>query len=150
MKAYIFDTIERYKRFSISLDVQTFLCNKSWHVFNDTGDKEIYIFENDGTLIISINGKVSMAKWKFISANQSILINSYQDSYLLKAAFVDDKLLVFEIDGTNQFSFMINEQDSYNFVPKTLSDIKSCPLPLFVRFPFLCASPFSDGIKLDS
>lgn len=44
MKTYLFDTFNRYKRFSEKLDAKTILCNKSWWVFNDSGEKEVYIF----------------------------------------------------------------------------------------------------------
>ena len=43
MKTYLLDILNKYNRFSESLDVKNILCNKSWLAFNDTGDKELYI-----------------------------------------------------------------------------------------------------------
>ena len=70
MKTYLYDTFHRYKRFSEELDAKTILCNKSWWVFNDSGEKEIYIFNTNGTLIISVSGRVTNATWQYISANK--------------------------------------------------------------------------------
>lgn len=38
MKTFLFDTFNKYKRFSESLDVETILCNKTWFVFNSSGN----------------------------------------------------------------------------------------------------------------
>ena len=37
MKTYLFETLNRYKRFSESLDAKAVLSNKAWVVFNDEG-----------------------------------------------------------------------------------------------------------------
>ena len=63
MKTFLFDTFNKYKRFSESLDVETILCNKTWFVFNSSGEREIYIFQENGKLKISLNGKVTHATW---------------------------------------------------------------------------------------
>ena len=83
MKTYIFNAINRYKRFSENLEVQSAICNKSWWVFNDSGEKELYIFQEDGTLYITLNGKVTNGTWKYISANKSLIIGTESQSYML-------------------------------------------------------------------
>ena len=123
MKTYLFDTFNRYKRFSEKLDVKTILCNKSWWVFNDNGDKEIYIFQKDGTLIISIKGRVSYSTWNYISANQSIIITSAQQAYMVIPAFVDGNILALQVDGTNEYAFLIDENVLKQLVFKTYNDI---------------------------
>jgi hypothetical protein len=122
---YLLDIVNKYKRFSESLDVKTILCNKSWWVFNDTGEKEIYIFQEDGSLIISLNGKVTNANWKFISANKSLLINTDKQSVMVHSAFIDNVLFALQLDGTNQFSFLIDESNRESFKPKSLTDIQN-------------------------
>jgi hypothetical protein len=123
MKTYIFDTFNRYKRFSEELDAKTILCNKSWWVFNDNGDKEVYIFQTDGSLIISIKGKVSYSTWKYITANQSIIITSGEQAYMVKPAFVDGNILALQVDGTDEYAFLIDEQKFKELVFKTYNDI---------------------------
>ena len=111
MKTYLLDSINRYKRFSENLDVKTILCNKSWWVFNDSGEKEIYIFQEDGSLIISVNGQVTNANWKFISANKSLIINTEKQSVMVHSAFMDNVIFALQLDGTNQFAFLIDESN---------------------------------------
>jgi hypothetical protein len=123
MKTYLFDTFNRYKRFSEKMDAKTILCNKSWWVFNDNGDKEVYIFQTDGSLIISIKGKVSYSTWKYISANQSIIITSGDQSYMVKPAFVDGNILALQVDGTDEYAFLIDERKLKELVFKTYNDI---------------------------
>ena len=82
MKVYILDTINKLQRFSEKLDVKTILCNKSWCVFNDSDEKEVYIFQEDGNLIISNSGKVTKGSWQYLSANKSIIINGNNQSYM--------------------------------------------------------------------
>ena len=50
MKTYLLETLNRYKRFSESLDAKAVLSNKAWVVFNDEGEKQVYIFQEDGTV----------------------------------------------------------------------------------------------------
>ena len=88
MKAYILDSLNRYKRLSEVLDVKTVLCNKSWWVFNDIGEKELYIFQESGKLIISVSGKVTNATWEYVSANKSLIISADKQSYMLHPAFM--------------------------------------------------------------
>ena len=87
MKTYILDSINRLKRYGENLDAKTILCNKSWQIFNDTGEKELYIFQENGDILLSTNGIVSQGKWQYISANKSILISVKDKSYMLHPSF---------------------------------------------------------------
>ena len=123
MKTYFLDTLNRYKRFSEKLDAKTILCNKSWWIFNDSGEKEIYIFQENGSLIISFNGKVTHATWQYIPANKSLVISTSKESYMLHPAFVDENIFALQQDGTNKFAFMIDESQKSNFAPKSLREL---------------------------
>ena len=123
MKTYIFNAINRYKRFSENLEVQSAICNKSWWVFNDSGEKELYIFQEDGTLYITLNGKVTNGTWKYISANKSLIIGTADQSYMVHAAFIDATLLTLQVDGTEECAFLVNETNKQTYLPQTYSDI---------------------------
>lgn len=123
MKTYLYDTKERYKRFRESLDVKTIICNKSWNIFNDSGEKEIYIFQEDGSLILSNNGKVINGTWKYIPANKSIIINGSDQSYMLHPTFMDEIIFVLQVDGTQQCAFLIDENNKQSFKPKTYAEL---------------------------
>ena len=64
MKTYLLDTIDRFKRFSQSLDVKTILCSKAWYVLNEDGDTENLIFQEDGIILVSVNGSTKKYIWK--------------------------------------------------------------------------------------
>ena len=115
MKTYLLDILNKYNRFSESLDVKTILCNKSWLAFNDTGDKELYIFQENGSLIVSINGKVINGTWQYISTNKSIILSFKGQAYMLHPSFFDKTIFALQQDGTNRYAFMIDEQQSQSF-----------------------------------
>jgi hypothetical protein len=123
MKTYLFDTFNRYTRFSENLDVKTILCNKSWWVFNDSGEKELYIFNTDGTLIIAVSGRVTNATWQYIPANKSIVVTGNAQSYMVHPAFCDNMLLALQVDGTNQYTFLIDEKSILSTNLKTFNDL---------------------------
>ena len=123
MKTYLFDTFNRYKRFSEELDAKTILCNKSWWVFNDSGEKEVYIFNTDGTLIIAVSGKVTNATWQYIPANKSLIISGNNQSYMVKPAFYDQMIFALQVDGTNDYAFLIDENKLPSTNLKSLSDL---------------------------
>ena len=124
MKTYLFDTFNRYKRFSEKLDAETILCNKSWWVFNDSGEKELYIFNTDGTLIIAVSGKVTNATWQYIPANKSLIISGNNQSYMVKPAFFDNQIFALQVDGTNDYAFLIDENNLPSTSLRSLADLK--------------------------
>ena len=125
MKTYLLDILNKFQRFGENLDVKTILCNKAWLIFNDSGDKEVYIFQEDGTLLVSVNGEVSNATWQYVSANKSLIISSDGHSYMLRPSFMDDVIFVLQQDGTNKFAFMIHEEQSKHFHPKSLAELNA-------------------------
>ena len=126
MKTYLLETLNRYKKFSESLDAKAVLSNKAWVVFNDEGEKQVYIFQEDGTVLITTNGIGSVKTWKYIPANKSILINGEDNSFvMLRTAFVDENILAFQLDGTDRYAFMIDENNKALFAPKTLEELNT-------------------------
>lgn len=123
MKTFLLDIAERFRRFDEQLDVKTLLCNKLWQVFNDSGSKEVYIFQEDGSLIISVDGRVTKANWQYIAANRSLLIEVTEQSYMLRPFFQDNFLFTLQLDGTREFSFLMNEKQMKSFPIQSLSDL---------------------------
>lgn len=123
MKAYLLDTFKRFKRYSDTLDVKTNLCNKTWLVFNDEGEREVFIFNEDGTMIISCNGLVTNSSWKYIPSNNSIVITTPKQAYMLHPAFLNGIVFALQLDGVEQYSFLITEQNAQHFEPQTLTQL---------------------------
>ena len=110
MKTYLLDTIERYKRFSQSLDVKTILCSKAWYVLNEVGDTENLVFQEDGTVLVSVNGSLKKYKWLYIPQNQSLsIMHTDTDGTMLKPAYIDSKVLAFQKIGTKECMFLIDD-----------------------------------------
>lgn len=123
MKLYVFDTINRYKRYSETLDAKTKICNRSWIVFNDGGEKEVYKFKEDGTINVVLSGRVTRGTWEYDPTDKTIIISASNQSYMVHPAIYDGLLLALQVDGTNECSFLIEENNSQNFVPKTYDEL---------------------------
>ena len=115
MKLYLFDTINRYKRYSETLDVKTKICNRPWIVFNDGGEKEVYKFKEDGTINIVLSGRVTKGTWEYDPTDKTIIISASGHSYMVHPGMYDDMLLALQVDGTNECSFLIEENNSQKF-----------------------------------
>lgn len=126
MKTYILDTIDRFKRYSQTLDVQTILCQKAWYVLNEDGDDEKLIFQKDGTIIVSINGTTKTYQWEYIPSMQSVHIKySQSEGIMLKPAFLDGIILAFQKTGTNECMFLIDDSTEKTVKINTLSSVKN-------------------------
>lgn len=123
MKTFLLKIPQRLKLKSQELDVQAALCDKAWTVFNDDGVKQLFIFQTDGTLIISTNGVVVNSSWRFIPANKSIIITSDDKSGMYHPAFLDGVVFALQQDGNNACLFMIDENNQQSFLPKTLTEL---------------------------
>lgn len=127
MKAFLFDSLNRFRKYSEELDtkaeIRKCLCDKAWQVFNNSGDKEVYIFQEDGSLIISINGNITRGSWEYLSVNNSIAISASNQAYMVHPAFLDNILFALQVDGTENYAFLIDQKNAKNFAPKSLDDL---------------------------
>lgn len=125
MKTYLFDSLARFKRFSENLDIATTLSNKTWVVFNDSGERELYIFQTDGSVYITTNGIGYQGTWKWLPANQSLIIHRKDTVFMLHPQIVEKCVLVLTLDGTKDCVFLIEDQNRQNFAPKTLTQLQN-------------------------
>lgn len=125
MKTFLLSIPQRLRLKSQELDVQAALCDKSWTVFNDEGVKQLFIFLPDGTLLITTNGIVYNSTWKYISANQSIVITSDEKSVMFHPAFLDDVVFALQQDGESSCLFMIDERNRMSFLPRSLAELNA-------------------------
>ncbi len=127
MKTFLFDSLNRFRRYSQELDtmaeIRKCLCGKAWLVFNNSGDKEVYIFKEDGSLIISINGSVTKGSWEYLSENKSVIISASNQEYMVHPAFLDNILFALQVDGIENYAFLIDQKNTQNFAPKSLNDL---------------------------
>ena len=123
MKTYLMSIPDSIKGISDKLNIKALLCDKSWVIYNDEDTKIVFIFEKSGSIIISQNGVVEKAKWEYVKANKSILIENNGQTLLLHPTFVDDVLFILQQDGTNLHIVMIDEKEVEGLMLKTLEAI---------------------------
>lgn len=92
-------------------------------MFNDSGEKEIYKFREDGTVLISVNGIGSESRWKFDPVDNSVEINADGRIYTFIAAFVEGVVFALQLDGTDEYTFLIDQANQSSFTPKTKSEL---------------------------
>lgn len=125
MKTYICNIPNFIKNFSKVLDYKTVLCDKIWHVLRDDQTNETYIFRQNGEILISVNGITSIGKFTILPMG-AILIAISGTNYLIRPYNSELKdILAFNLDGTNQFSFLINEKSSLADTIKTHQQLEN-------------------------
>lgn len=122
MKAYLMSLPKSLKGISDRLNVRSLLCAKTWVVFHEE-KKVIFIFQKDGSLIVSQNGVASKGKWEYIKSNKTILVEAVDVMLLLHPTFVDDVLFILQQDGTDGYFVLIDEKQIGKFVQKTIAAI---------------------------
>lgn len=113
MKTYFINSIKQVSINSHSLDITSTLKTHEWIVFNeDTSFIEKFLFVDDDKLLVSVNGKSSYSKWKYVKVNSSLIIDDDQNKYLLKIVVCNKDIIVLNVDSTNEYSFLINSKSS--------------------------------------
>lgn len=115
MKTFLYSIPNKIQSFSRKLDVKAALCGKSWEVFNDEGVKQLFIFNEDETILITNNGKVLDARWKFVPQNSSILITTDEETLMFRPAFFNKDVFALKQDGVERYLFLIDEVKKPDF-----------------------------------
>jgi hypothetical protein len=109
MKTFIADIIPKIQRFSQKLDDLTKLTNQQWVSLGDIADeKRVFIFRGNNQLLISVNGIVEKGSWDYLG-NQSLLIETKNENYLMKQGFLDEDIFALKLDSTDTYAFFVNE-----------------------------------------
>ena len=115
MKTFIIDSLKEAMNLNKKLDSIAILQNKEWTVYTDEITvTEKYIFLKGGKLINSINGISKYYKWEYIQINSSIIIENDFSTLLFKIVYCDKSILILNLDGTQEFCFLINSTNSDN------------------------------------
>jgi len=109
MRTFIADIIPKIQRFSQRLDDLTKLTNQHWVSLGDINQtKRVFIFRANNQLLISDNGIVEKGSWEYLG-NQSLLLDTKSESYLLKHGFFDENVIALKLDSTDSYAFFVNE-----------------------------------------
>ena len=110
MKKYINNLIPRLREHSESLDRKELFIDIPWVFIDESLQQQKYIFKRDGSLIMSLNGKVTIGTWEYLSAARSLLIDRVEEKILLNQHFIDAAVMVLKRDGSsNELFYFANE-----------------------------------------
>lgn len=125
MISIIKDYLNKIAVHSESLSRTEKYIKKPWVHIDDNGNYHKYIFNPDGDLFMSFNGKVEIGKWKYLPEADLIFIDRLSDKILLKQSFFDESVMILKIDGTSEDLFVLANENiipDLN-VPKYLSSL---------------------------
>ena len=109
MKTFVTDIIPRIRKYSQQLDNLTLLTKQHWVLIDEIGrSKNVYIFRPNSELLIARDGVVEKSKWEYLG-NNSILIDTHNNSYLFRHGFLDENILALKVDSKDEYAFFINE-----------------------------------------
>lgn len=130
MKTYLLNIPRRLKLFNNVLNAKTHLINKSWRVLNDDEVTESYFFKENGEIIISQNGMAQIGKYEILPIGK-ILVSVSEKNYILRPTVTEDKsILGFQLDGTEQYSLLLDEASALSNKIHTFSDFQNHLLTL--------------------
>lgn len=122
MRTFIADIIPKIQRFSQRLDDLTKLTDQHWVALGDLNQiKRVFIFRANNQLLISDNGIVEKGSWEYLG-NQSLLLDTKTESYLLKHGFFDENVIALKLDSTDNYAFFVNET-KYNGELNNIGDV---------------------------
>lgn len=103
------ELVAKIRKYSKKLNDSSLIIDQHWILLKElTHSKTVYLFRSNNQLLIVKDGIVQKNRWEFIS-NSSILIETDTSTSLYKHSFLDEKVLVLNLDGTNELLIYINE-----------------------------------------
>ena len=109
MKTFLLSILPKIKKYSEKLDDVSILTNKHWVAISELNEKVVFIFrENNNELLISKSGRIEKARWEYLNKN-AILIERKDGNFLLRNGFIDNNVLVLNLDGTSESVIFIDE-----------------------------------------
>ena len=112
MKIYLQDLINRLAQFSEKLDNTSLFIDKPWVLIDANSNRHKYIFQRNGSLLMSLNGQVKMGKWEYLAVAKSILIDRITDKILLNQYFVNGAIMILKIDGANNQQLILANENA--------------------------------------
>lgn len=106
------------------MDARTTICNQTWIVFNDLGEREVYKFKENGSLRIILSGRITEGKWDYDPNDDTLSLFADNQAIMVHPGMYENIILALKVDGTDEVAFLIEEGNSENFYPKTLEELK--------------------------
>lgn len=113
MKIFLESILPTFAKYSERLDKLTILIDEPWVIVNEDEVFKKFIFQKNGKVLISENGKVSFGTWKLLDKANAILMEHEGNLTLYNHVFLDEGLLILKLDGGVDYMCLANE----NVVP---------------------------------
>lgn len=112
MKTFIINSFRGVVAQKKKFDVASKLIGREWRMLSD--DPTIfskYIFLKGGKLLLSISGVSTYSQWQMVT-DSSIIMDEGVATFLYKIFHLDENLMVLNLDGTDSFCFLINDEST--------------------------------------
>ena len=123
MKTFL-GVVKRIKRFSEEFNVSTTLLDKTWHLFNDGGNNEVYQFHHNGSVSITRNGNDIKGIWKWSFENQSLVISINNEVLPFFVEYADSTIIVLAPEGSSEMVFLIESNNDDALAAKSISKLE--------------------------
>jgi len=111
MKDFLKSWLPKVKHYSLKLDSLSKLYNQPWVLLDGRNDFIKIIFQERGKLIVSKNGVVTDGKWELVSVANSILLDINDERRLYNHEFINDALIILQLDGFSMDYFILVNQN---------------------------------------
>ena len=102
--------IPRVSKLSHKFDNTSLILSHHWVLIDEINSKKkLYIFRKNKELLISKDGKVDTASWRYLGKN-TLLIEQEKVKKLYKHGFFDQNLIAIKTDVEGNYSFFVNEE----------------------------------------
>ena len=120
--------IPRVRKLSQKFDNTSLMLSHHWVLVDKINSKKkLYIFRKNKELLISEDGQVDIASWRYLGKN-TLLVENNTVKNLYKHGFFDQNLIAIKIRDDENYSFFVNEEkfdhglNSENKIAKYLYD----------------------------
>jgi len=120
--------IPRVRKLSQKFDNTSLILSHHWVLVDKINSKKkLYIFRKNKELLISEDGQVDIASWRYLGKN-TLLVENNTVKNLYKHGFFDQNLIAIKIRDDENYSFFVNEEEfdhglnSENKIAKYLYD----------------------------
>jgi hypothetical protein len=109
IKAHFDSIVSQLRSHSVSLTKENIFVDKPWTIIDEDNEMQRLVFKRNKSLIMSKNGEVNYGSWDYLPEMRSIVINRINNSILCNEAYIDEGVMILQLDGTsNQFFKLAN------------------------------------------
>ena len=109
MKIFVETILPKILSYSEKLDKLSLLIDEPWVVKSESASSTKFIFRKDNSLLISENGSVTLGKWDLLNKANSILLEYNGLLRLYNHGFLDEAVLILQMDGGNGYFVLVNQ-----------------------------------------